>query len=214
MRIISDFYDYYDCIQKYGIDKSIIYNRKIIDIGEVLPKKVSDILKDYSRCYRIVKKNNHITLIDDVNLFALIIIDKCYIGLEYNGIYFYSEELFNNYLEKYDLKINTTYFYKKRNLPFCCVDIGIDFAIQNKCPIFAYSRYSNLLDREYKTVKNPCLKKYGFYRIVEPNTMYQKIQMFFSGILAIPEKEILPISDELKVQSHGFDKWSFRKKSK
>jgi hypothetical protein len=32
MRIISKFYDYYDCVQAHGQDRTIIYNRQTIDI--------------------------------------------------------------------------------------------------------------------------------------------------------------------------------------
>jgi len=59
------------------------------------------------------------------------------------------------------------------------------------------------------------LQDVGFYKKRDPYTAFQAIEMFLTNVLVKPD-EIDPaiqatITDKLKVQSKGFDKWSFRK---
>lgn len=54
------------------------------------------------------------------------------------------------------------------------------------------------------------LKNFGFQKIFNPYQAYQEINMFM-GNFAEDRKSMPIISDELKAQSHGFDKLSFRK---
>lgn len=217
MRIISKFYDYYDCIQKFGIDKSIIYNREEQEIKNDLP----EVIKEF---YRYRSGTYHINTYNSARCFAVILIDKCYFGLhlsdhiydpnfKYVHHYFYTKESFYKYLNDNNIKIdNNVYRGYKDSLPIGCIDIGMDLAIKYKSPIFTYDfkEYGN----EYTFKKDTFLKEYQFYKVMEPLMIYQKIQMFVSGVLSTPEKEPWPISDKLKAESHGFDKWSFRKQSK
>lgn len=58
---------------------------------------------------------------------------------------------------------------------------------------------------------NVRLDDYEFYRVVDPYTAFQGIQMFF-GKLRSPEKPIPEVSDADMLEAKGFDpKWSFRK---
>lgn len=57
---------------------------------------------------------------------------------------------------------------------------------------------------------NAPLKDIEFYRIIDPYTAFQEINMFLSG-LASPEKVIPEIDDKTMRDIKGFDKWSFRK---
>jgi hypothetical protein len=223
MRIISKFHDYYDCIQKFGIDESIIYKREEEKIETILPKNIVDIIKNYPKIYiRENKMVNYEYFPSMASPFFIIIVDKCYLGIEFNSIYFYNEQSFNNYLEKNKLKV------EKLNKPLLwgSMDIDIKWSIDHKCPIFFYDSdkqnespihyltyYRKPYDRKYNIIKNPFLKNYEFYKVMEPFIIYQKIHQFISGILVNPEKEPWPISDKLKAESHGFDKWSFRKQA-
>lgn len=218
MRIISKFYDYYDCIQKFGIDKSIIYKREEQEIKNDLPKVIKDFYKYRSGTYHI--DSNHSAM-----CFAIIVVDKCYFGLhlsehvykpsfKYVQYYFYTKESLYKYLsDRSNIQIdNNIYKGHKNSLPIGCIDIGMDLAIKYKSPIFTYDckEYGN----EYTFKKDTFLKEYQFYKVMEPLEIYQKIQQFISGVLSTPEKEPWPISDKLKAESHGFDKWSFRKQPK
>jgi len=214
MRIISKFFDYYDCIQKYGMDKSIIYKRETEEIKEI-PIFIKDYYKYRGNVYinSVYRQAEH---------FAVIIIDKCYFGLVINDYskshYFYTEESFKKYLDENNMtlhKYKYGFFTGLNKLPFSCIDIGYDFAIKYRSPIFVYAIGANEKDpSKYSFIKDAFLKKYEFYKAMEPQVIYQKIQQFVSGVLSNPEKEPWPISDKLKAESHGFDKWSFRRKSK
>lgn len=68
--------------------------------------------------------------------------------------------------------------------------------------------------KNFYQVDFPGLKKYGFPRLVDPFQMYQRIDQWVSGVLTgygNPVVEI--IDDKIKVEKHGFDKFSFRKQS-
>jgi hypothetical protein len=58
---------------------------------------------------------------------------------------------------------------------------------------------------------NDCLKDVEFYRVFDPYSAYQEIEMFLNN-LAIPQKDMPKIPDRENILSHGFDdKLSFRK---
>ena len=61
-------------------------------------------------------------------------------------------------------------------------------------------------------VKNPLLKKYKFAKKYDPFSAYQKIEQFVSGVLGGQTPRLIEISDDIRLESHGFDKkTSFRK---
>jgi hypothetical protein len=66
-----------------------------------------------------------------------------------------------------------------------------------------------------KTVTvNPRLQDYSFVSVIDPITAFQEISAFLGSNL-VEQKDPNPhMSDELKSEIHGFDKWSFRKPSK
>jgi coproporphyrinogen III oxidase len=64
--------------------------------------------------------------------------------------------------------------------------------------------------RDVNIVTYPILKNYEFFKVFNPYETYQQIEMFISN-LAINEDRIVMISDKLKAETHGFDKFSFRK---
>lgn len=59
-------------------------------------------------------------------------------------------------------------------------------------------------------IKNPLLRKYEVYKLFPIPLLFQEIETYL-GSLARPDNKIPKISDELKIASHGFDKFSFRK---
>ena len=78
--------------------------------------------------------------------------------------------------------------------------------IKEKAPVFSYKReyYDCIL------TYNDCLKDYQFYRVFDAMAAYQEIGMYF-GNMCFPEPQINPVPDEIKAESHGFNKYSFRK---
>ena len=79
-----------------------------------------------------------------------------------------------------------------------------------KTPTFII-KYKNDSVPDMQLIINPCLKDYEFYRVFDPYTCYQEISMYVGNNLVEDPNKAWPIGDKLKVQSHGFDKYSFRK---
>ena len=57
----------------------------------------------------------------------------------------------------------------------------------------------------------PILKDLEFYQVFDSFTCFQKIEQFLTNELVKPDLVDVEISDVLKAESHGFDKFSFRK---
>lgn len=72
---------------------------------------------------------------------------------------------------------------------------------------FGFSfRYNGNLD----FIVNTNLSDYRFFKQFDPYLAYQEINMFISGVLGCKDDRSIEISDEYKIASHGYDKWSFR----
>lgn len=57
----------------------------------------------------------------------------------------------------------------------------------------------------------PNLKDLEFYQVFDSFTCFQKIEQFLTNELVKPDLVDVKISDILKAETHGFDKFSFRK---
>ena len=81
-------------------------------------------------------------------------------------------------------------------------------------PIFAVEeqgRWDFTANRwHHPIVYNPLLGPYDFMRVFDPFTAFQELQMWLSN-QAVPQRPMPEIDDELKAQSHGFNRFSFRK---
>jgi hypothetical protein len=59
-------------------------------------------------------------------------------------------------------------------------------------------------------ITNISLKEIEFFKKVDTYSTYQEIEMYF-GNMCFPEPHINPVPDVINAESHGFDKYSFRK---
>jgi hypothetical protein len=59
MKIISNFSDYYDSIQKYHDDSGILYFRKEISLTKELPQLANQIIDRYSKFFKITRPTKH-----------------------------------------------------------------------------------------------------------------------------------------------------------
>ncbi len=84
-------------------------------------------------------------------------------------------------------------------------DIGDDFFKEMDCPIMQ-------LDNNGYFTKNPNLGKIKFQQVIDPYTAFQEIEMYLGNNLAKQMDPDVKMSDEVKAEIHGFDKWSFRTK--
>jgi len=65
-----------------------------------------------------------------------------------------------------------------------------------------------------KIIINERLSQYGFQKVLPPMQAFQELEMYVGACLTKPTIEEPPIPDKIKVEIHGFDKYSFRKDKK
>ncbi|MDO8640104.1 MAG: hypothetical protein Q7R33_01010 [Nitrosarchaeum sp.] len=222
MRIISKFHDYYDCIQSYGFDPKIVYYRKTENIVDKSAIKVlkSVYMKFPSTGYYGSIPYYGSTLTYHPVLF--IVSGKLYVSYEIDvGIgqrteYVFDKTIIENFMSKScskkyrynslsDIRKLNQAYQELKNVDFNKVSIGL------KTPVILMKHSYENEDR-IVYVKDPFLKEYNFVKVLDPFTMYQTLSMFVGNFLIEQSKPIWPISDNLKAQSKGFDKYSFRKR--
>jgi len=232
MYIISKFKDYYDGVAgSTGIDKTIVYDRELIEVDE------SKYLKEFRRYssldnkkpypfvqlgnFYLKKELRKTTQYEHTAPFIIGFCGKLYIGWK-----LYSEGDGNSVITTitYDLdrieNLHEQYAFTgnfKDKINYILSYDPIKIFRDLNSPIFVYD-YDK--DRRYferhcrnntKFFINPMLKEYEFFKIFDSYQAFQEIQMFLSGVLGNKEKEIIVVEDKYKIASHGFDKWSFRK---
>lgn len=227
MLIISKYKDYYDTATSNGIDKSIVYNRKLIEIFDIPNslKKLNDgEFKFYSLFSRLKFKDQYGDLNNkskycEINPFIIGFCGKLYLGFrllekskygekDYDVTYNYQRILseikdkkrsFDKYSVHQDIMndINLVKNYQ--------TNIDDTFRIFNS-PSFLFDYDNN----KYKITINPILKDYSFFKNFDSYLAFQEIFMFISGVLGVDNKKTIEISEENKITQHGFNKWSFR----
>jgi len=233
MYIISKNKDYYDgVVGSVGMDKTIVYEREIVEItsNEEMPKSFKH--KRYSwnennpflnvcRANVDHKKTNH--NYDDVRGFIVGFCGKLYLGWKFDyKVKVWDEDGKIVEVTKTDIVYdydNAKEFLKadywRSNLSddinyimnYNPIDLFRDF----KTPIFVYDSDSRRPRIEPAFIINPILKDYEFYKVVDAFTAFTELQMFIGGVLGVGEKEIVEVEDKYKIAQHGFDKWSFRR---
>ena len=237
MRIISNFRDYYDNIQSYGQDQSILYIRKreYRDIKIPLHKYLKSDFLSNIEYPSIVENPDRQTKRSHVGTFILGYCGELYRGhvikinkdinpLEKKSYYevIYNKESLLEYQRetKYSLKNPSSRYISKwkENIDFFSInnqdelkEIFFDYNV----PLFIIAesevkRCNNLDNFKGNLTLNPNLAKYKFQQIKDPFTTYQDISMFVGGVLTTTGNEMVPISNESMIKKKGFDKWSFR----
>lgn len=231
MYVISKFKDYYDgVIGTMGVDKTIVYERNLIEIEDEKKILKEFKIKDSSWNHR---RENHFLNIGymntdskkykEVNNFIVGFCGKLYLGWKFGyEVKERDERGVIVEVTKFDIiygydnakKHLKSGFWKdtsQEDIDYVLNYESIDMFRTLKSPIFIFDRSK---PRNGSTlIINPNLKEYEFYKVVDSFTAFQEIQMFIGGILGIGEKEIIKVEDKYKIPQHGFDKWSFRKES-
>lgn len=222
MRIISNFHDYYDTAMGYGMDYDIIWLRK--------EKKV----KQPPRIDSYISRSMNSGSVLDISVHTHII---GFCGKIYGCVELWlpdsNERTICYKIEEIDAFIDTNckkkqkgYYYSKQG------DRRYKFGYWwyksimgwrrgafekyfEKCEKFRDDHEQFFLDNNtpvfIDNIINAKLKDLEFYRVFDPYTAFQEIQMFY-GRLKSPEKPIPKISDADMLEAKGFDpKWSFRK---
>jgi len=224
MKIISKFHDYYDSVQIYGQDKSQLYIRDqeelLLDRDDIEYLKLVNI-----RRIRLYNSDYFIYIIPIIFCGKLYYCIKMLIYKSKSNSwierYFYKLEDLNDFIESNEefdeYKLNENKYWSINFKLFLNNNetLRTDICVKYKTPIIVINNYKNYNDRSHENkntmIINAKLNDYEFYKCKDSFAAFQEIMMFNSNILTNPEKTIPIISDELKIQSKGFDKWSFRK---
>lgn len=215
MRIIAKNHDYYDCIQRSGQDQSVVYLRKPRTVKIDTKNWPFPTLMSYDVDGLIIGfcgKIYPIVTVRSWNVYENNRHKTCYTMEEVDT--FFEKNLKKRKLKIYHGAFSRDY-YAVRRAPIAkffkeCAEVQdkfLEMFIENKSPLFVahWGRRS----WESRIEFDAELKPFEFYRIFEPYAAFQEIAMFLSNI-AVPQKPMPEISDEMKAGSKGFDKWSFR----
>ena len=238
MRIFSKHRDCYDCFQEnddivWSRDNSIEVNLQPADrkfVGELFDEFPKPI---YRNVYQKPKRHSWSSDIDSKS-FLLFMCGKVYpfyaklfntystpkygvtfisqtpsdfkrkMAIHYN----FTEDNWSLIYNKFDDKVFEDFKTHLHNNRDRIYKLFIDYKVPlllvggNHC-----SHYRNL-----DIILNPILKDYGIQKIIGPFTIYQEIKFFLSNDLVEEPMKDFQITDDLKRDSKGFDKWSFRRK--
>jgi hypothetical protein len=225
MIINSDFKDYYDIMQKHGVDKTVVYNRKqhIFASTEKCPpldaleKRFREargycdhygdlyfnpgLLGFCGKFYLFYQLQNHSTFNGkEVEGIAYDFADiKKFCGKQY---------LDGKYLDGSRYLSGNIIAWQSDVLPLSFGKIALwatpEIFQELKTPIF-------LIRHNGERQLNPILKAWGFQRVLGPAEAYQEIASFVSGVLGQSVRPTVPIGDVDMAAKKGFDKWSFRR---
>lgn len=219
MRIISPFHDYYDTAMGYGVDYDTVWIRREKKV-EHTPGP-SDRSYSYNRELDLKYRSHRIGFCGKI--YGCIVVTKPGYGLDkpISKICYKVEEI-DKFVEENYKKKQIKYYYGEGSTygwNAWRLNMGArrgafthywkrvaevhekyeQFFIDNNTPVYL----DNVLNAQLKPVE--------FYRVIDPYTAFQEIQMFF-GKLRSPERPIPDISDSDMLEAKGFDpKWSFRK---
>ena len=84
--------------------------------------------------------------------------------------------------------------------------------IRHDVPIMmAYKKSTMARDNIAALILNPRLNEFNFISQFDPVAAFQEIALYLGNNMARQNDPSANFSDALKINSHGFDKWSFRK---
>lgn len=227
MRIVSKFKDYYDGIQRYGQDKAVTYPR-------------TPVVVEMKREYSPFKFPAYVTVRHKIrqhtfDVFFVGFCDKVYLGLrayiDHKPVCLYDAESVHKHVETHCKDVLESYNSTCRDkdlTPIFGYGYGLDYnrdRIENLFknfekgsdsfkslfkdhPIFVcqLQRFSERIEIEY----NALLRGVEFFRVKQPHDAFQELYRWVSN-RGNPEKKMPVIPDEMKIQAHGFDKYSFRR---
>ena len=223
MRIISKFRDYYDIGLSYGVDTTIVYERKqeTIHTPAHIFLQENEYLRNqlgYSRQFRRGIKITPLILGYCGTLYCMYIVKLPKKGKTWNfgteEHFVYDNDTLHTLLEGYEYaeswidenwvtQIKNDSLFLKYNTPILQIDVK------------DVSR-SWISDKNtFSIITNPTLKDFQFQKIADPFTAFQDISMYLTNQLAVNEPDTVKITEPEIIQKKGFDlKYGFRKRPK
>lgn len=230
MRIISNFHDYYDCIQRLGQDPTVIYLRKEKTVeGWPFPHCYGSCEingKDsLTQVYVIGFCGNISPMIEffDEKILQCVrcwsLADVDYFMSQYlktSAWYAYHESKWSHKFAYNNRRVHFKKFFDK------CAQQKIQYEYlfrEHHAPVFI-AKTDGRWKKNSKIIYNACLKDVEFYTRVNNYQAFQEIAMYLGGILGSHgghktkykgEPMSMEVSDRDLISAKGFDKYSFRK---
>lgn len=229
MKILSSFHDYYDGLMSHDANEyHYIRNSHTLELPNQQwhSKTLISPFGDFDSKYEyflatqyqeyIVKFCKEIDFLSEWLIFG--VSGKLYLFIRsYDKQHTEKVKLFTS-LETYE-NDNTVYHYSKHFSVFATKTIhewmtiynnhpnNIDVFVGLKTPIF-------IIERKHRNLEltiNPCLVKYGLQAFFNIHTIFQEIEQFCMNSLTNNPTPPCIMTDELRRDSKGFDKHSFKK---
>lgn len=212
MKIIGG-HDFYDTATFFGVDKTIVYNRKS-QFGDIKEFEKNNFIFDHHRID-----------LDDGEFFYPILVffaGKLYTGYKSDSTNWHKksyhvwsyDELIDIIKEKYP-QYNLNKFKNKQIKDHFDLKITknqLHYLIENKITILTFTIECYWDHRFSVTIENSNLKSLEFYKVLDPYTAFQEISMWVGGVLTNNPPEMVEIKDERVILAkHGMDHTSFRK---
>lgn len=207
MLIVSKFRDYYDHAVAYGVDNTIVYNRKEVVHDEQIITEIDNIK------FENFNSEGFVLVCGQVFPFYLTHnTDKHIFDPEYeepeeapHGKR-YKTVSWNKFMgiKNRDCLINLSKQFT--TIPF---DNMMDINYRYQSPVLVISPILGKPNR-YMVISDPdSLRSIGFTKQMDSTMLFQEISQF---VATLDQTEMVEINDKEKTLKHGFDKQSFRKR--
>lgn len=231
MLIISDFHDYYDNAAVYGVDKTIVYRRST-ELIELAGKECASdpwVLRPHDLDLRNGERYGVYEsvlgycgqLFPRLRLCAYQQDTKSWVDLfqtyELDEYAAWVNSLPAPYRGRWYTPIVREKSYREAFFSPASHSALKELFVLHSVPLFLYERrfYRWREHNDYlrgKLTLNPSLRELEFQQLKDAPSAFQDIYMFISGVLGMPAKPLVEISDEVKQAKHGFTgEYSFRK---
>lgn len=207
MLIVSDFHDFYDSISKMGIDKTVVYNRKT----ELLTHAIEIRLPPTETTKNVLEVQKFIIGFCG-KLFPIVSIYRW--ATHTHSCFYTADECLNlvGFRKQYKSKIMRSWYGSFSLSDKAEVGKFFDphtwhsllpLFQQYKVPVFFVG---NIFEEHRKNLMlNPKLETFGFMKVKDPQSAFQDIYMYISGVLGIVTKPMIVVSDKCKQAASGHD---------
>lgn len=215
MLIISKFHDYYDTAIAFGVDKTIVYERKKETINHYRSWRYRHEHKSHKK-YTYTSDTLVVGFCGEIYP-AVAINKRSKVDVVYTPVnedhFFYDKKSMMEWIDKEEIEDTGRW---GRWEPFTLGDEYFDprsdrhtymnykdIFVEHQVPVFVYE------DRCITV--NPALKDYRFAKVKDPFTAFQDIMQYISGVLGVGSPAMIEISNEDMRDKKGFNDWSFKR---
>jgi hypothetical protein len=237
MKIVSKFRDYYDSMVRHGQDLTTVFVRKPEPITNEPLLKILEKVNHYgARAPETltVKEEGH-DYRYTFGLGHLLVCGKIYryvaVGREsalrwytdYGGSahdYFYDMATLTKFVESLGFVVKdiyrSKYFESNQSINLLEAFLSHQGTTEAeseavKARVVTATRAWQCDSRFFYWEANDSLSSFKFYKLMDPYTVYQELDMYISGVLGQQARDVVNISDKDRIYQHGFDEYSFRK---